>query len=91
MIAILITVIIFGIRWIQTKRYSEFLATDEDSVYVEPANLTFYETKQANMSVETIEEGYVNGFHLVPNGILAEGAIFTFGGSECSSNYELAV
>lgn len=91
MIAILITVIIFGIRWIQTKRYSEYLTTDEGSVYVEPANLTFYETEQDNMTVETIEEGYVNGFHLVPDGILAEGTIFTFGGSEGSSNYELAV
>ena len=41
-IAILITVIIFGIRWIQTKRYSEYWATDEDSIYVEPTNLTLY-------------------------------------------------
>ena len=31
------------------------------------------------MTVGTIEEGYVNGFHLVSDGILAEGAIFTFG------------
>ena len=44
-IAILITVIIFGIGQVQTKRYSEYLATDEESVYVEPANLTLYETE----------------------------------------------
>lgn len=90
-IAIQITVIIFGIRWVQTNRYSEYIATDEENVYVEPANLALYETEQANMTVETIKEGYVIGFHLVPDEILAEGAIFTFGGSEGSPNYELAV
>lgn len=91
MITVIIGIIFFGIRWINSSRYSEYIAPDEESVYVNPSNLTLYETNQDNMTVETIEERYVNGFHLVPDDIQGDGIIITFGGSDGSSNYDLAV
>lgn len=90
-ITLLLTVIVFIVRWVNTNRYSEYITTDAASVYNDPANLGLYDTDQENMTVETIQEGNVNGFHLVPDDILAEGVIVTFGGSDGSSNYDLAV
>lgn len=90
-IIIIFTLLVFAVRWVNTNRYSEYISTDESSVYNDPANLTLYDTDQENMTVETIQEGNVNGFHLVPDDLKAEGVIVTFGGSDGSSNYDLAV
>lgn len=90
-VIIVFIVIVFGVRFVNSNRYSEYISADEASVYSDPANLVLYDTDQENMTVETIEDGNVNGFHLVPDDIKADGVIVTFGGSDGSSNYELAV
>jgi len=43
-----------------------------------------------NLDVRKIQEGYLNGFHLKKKKIECKGCVITFGGSEGSSNYDMA-
>src|SRR5699024_3452620 len=53
-------------------------------------DFSLYDTDIDGVDVEIIEEDLLNGFHLVPDNISTEGVIVTFGGSDGSSNYDLA-
>lgn len=90
-IMLVLTLIIFGVRWINTRRYSEYEPTDETSVYTNPSNLALYNTEQEGLTIETLEEGRLNGFHIVPDDLTSQGVVVTFGGSDGSSNYDLAL
>lgn len=90
LIFILLFISIFVIRWINSYRYQEYLLPEEESVYNDPADFSLYDKEIEGVDVEVIEEGLLNGFHLVPDEMTSEGVILTFGGSEGSTNYDLA-
>lgn len=87
---IILTLLVFVIRKVNAYRYKEYMIEDENEVYTDPADLSLYDTEIEDVQVETIEEGLLNGFHLVPDSLTKKGVIVTFGGSEGSSNYEVA-
>lgn len=47
--------------------------TGGTSLYLDPTDLSRYDTDQENMTVETIEEDLLNDVHLVPDEVTAEG------------------
>lgn len=89
-ITILIVATVYIIRWVNTYRYSAYIDSDENSVYSNPTNFSLYNTKIEGVNVETIKKDQLNGFHLVPEKITAKGVVVTFGGSDGSTNYEVA-
>lgn len=89
-IFILIFISIFAIRWINFYRYQDYMLPEEESIYDDPTDFSLYDTDIDGVDVEIIEEDLLNGFHLVPDNISTEGVIVTFGGSDGSSNYDLA-
>ena len=90
MLSLLIILAVFAIRWINNFRYQEYMLPEAESVYVNPADLSLYDTEIEGIEIEIIEEELLNGFHLIPDKMITEGAIVTFGGSDGSSNYDLA-
>lgn len=89
-IAILLTVAIFAVRWVNSFRYRDYMLPDEESIYSNPTDYSLYDMEISGIDVEIVEEGLVNGFHFIPEEVTTEGVIVTFGGSEGSSNYDLA-
>lgn len=89
-IVILFVSVVFIIRWINSLRYQEYILPEEESIYDDPTDFSLYDMEIDGVDVEVIEEGLLNGFHLVPDEMTTEGVIVTFGGSEGSSNYDLA-
>lgn len=89
-ITLLIFVTIFAIRWINSFRYQEYMPPEEESVYDDPSDLSLYDTEMEGVDVEMIEENLLNDFHLVPDEMTTEGVVVTLGGSDGSSNYDLA-
>lgn len=87
---ILLVSAVFITRKVNSYRYQDYITSDRESIYVNPTDLSLYDTEIEGVMVEEIEEGLVNGFHLVPEETNTEGVIVTFGGSEGSINYELA-
>ncbi len=47
-------------------------------------------TSEENLDIQKIQEGYLNGFHLKKKEVGYKGCVVTFGGSEGSSNYNMA-
>lgn len=89
-ITIAFVTIVFAIRWINSLRYQEYIvSSEEETTYSNPSDLSLYDTEVEGVEVERIEEGLLNGFHLVPEELNSEGVIVTFGGSEGSPNYEV--
>lgn len=89
-IALLIVLSVFAIRWVNTYRYQEYMLPDEESVYNDPTDISLYDTEIEGVDVAIVEEGLLNGFHLTPAETTTDGVIITFGGSDGSTNYDLA-
>lgn len=89
-ITILFIVAVYVIRWINSFRYQEYALPEEENIYNDPTDFSLYDMEIEGIDVEIIEEGLLNGFHFVPEEMTSEGVIITFGGSEGSSNYDLA-
>ncbi|MDO5690466.1 MAG: acyl-CoA thioester hydrolase/BAAT C-terminal domain-containing protein [Tissierellia bacterium] len=82
----------FAMRMYNTSKYKPADASsDNNAIYLDPTNLENYQTEIEDVSVERIDQDYVQGFHLRPNDKTHPGVIITFGGSEGSPNYEKAV
>jgi len=89
-LSLLLFLTVFAIRWVNSYRYREYMLPEEESIYNAPTDFSLYETEISGVDVEIIEKDLLNGFHFTPNKLTTNGVIVTFGGSEGTSNYELA-
>lgn len=89
-VGVLFIAAVFVIRWINSYRYRDYMLPDEESIFDNPADFSLYDLDVEGIEVDTIEEGRLNGFHFKPEEMESEGVIVTFGGSEGSSNFDLA-
>lgn len=63
----------FWCQVLQYRKYNEYEMTGGTCLYLDPTDLSRYDTDQENMTVETIEEDLLNDVHLVPDEVTAEG------------------
>ncbi|GAJ98966.1 acyl-CoA thioester hydrolase/BAAT C-terminal domain-containing protein [Geomicrobium sp. JCM 19055] len=81
----IIVVGIFGLRFYNAERYG--WSDEEEPEY---HHYEAYPDSFAGGIVEHFESGMANGFHFIPDEPIAAEPIIVFGGSEGSSNFEVA-
>lgn len=92
LVLLVIGVAIFGVRMFNGRRYSEFeAAEDTPAHYVDVQNMNVYPTEAEGVSITPVEEGATRGFHIVPDEVQHDGIIITYGGSEGSPGYDMAL
>lgn len=85
---------ILGMRWVNHQKYGAIPADYQSELvaqYVNPRDLSLYQTEIPGLEIEHIEGNYLNGFHIKPETVAHKGIVVTFGGSEGSPAYENAV
>lgn len=91
---LILTVFVFMMRYLNDRRYgmnTESYESELITQYVNPTDLSLYQTTIPDLAIKHVEGNYLNGFHIKPNIVNYEGVIVTFGGSEGSPAYEQAV
>lgn len=83
-IIVLIIVAVFAMRFYNTKKYEW---TEET---VDFHDYSKYSDSFDGGTIEHFESGMANGFHLMPDNPIDAEPVIVFGGSEGSSNFELA-
>ncbi|MDO5662531.1 MAG: hypothetical protein Q4G40_07550, partial [Brachybacterium sp.] len=82
---LVLVLVVVGVRLVNGWRYGSAEAGPD------PRSLATYDLDQDGMSIEHVEGGYMNGFHLVPDEVTRDGVVVTFGGSEGSPDFARAV
>ena len=94
-IILIIVAIIFGMRFYNDYKFGPSEEKIKNiaglSVYQDPTNLSLYNTNIENVTVKHIQGKYLNWFELTPKQVKYKGVIVTFGGSDWSTNYDVAV
>lgn len=85
-VIVLIVAAVFGMRWYNTEKWG-WGETEEMALH----DYDSYPDSFEGGTVEHFESGAANGFHLLPDDPVDADPIVTFGGSEGSSNFDLAV
>ena len=85
----IITVTIFTLRTINGKRFS--LNEEVIGSYANAGNMSAYSLDQEGMTISTIQDGYTNGFHIIPDNKNKTGLIVTFGGSDGGLDFDRSI
>lgn len=85
-IVVLVAAGIFGMRFYNSEKWG--WNTEEEMA---PHDLDAYPETFENGTVDHFERGMANGFHLLPDDPVSAETVVVFGGSEGSSNFELAM
>ncbi len=83
-IAVLIAVI-FTLRIINSMRFSSEEALGN---YAHGGNMDAYPLEGEGITITAIKDGYINGFHMVPDEKSKSGLIVTFGGSDGGADFD---
>lgn len=83
-VMVALVLVVVGVRVVNGWRYPSAEGSD-------PRAIASYDLDQEGMSIEHITGDYLSGFHLVPDEVIRDGVVVTFGGSEGSPDFSRAV
>lgn len=85
-VILLLVVVVFGMRFYNTQKYN----LSEEQEAFDYHDVSNYPDSFEGGTVEHFESGMANGLHLLPDNPNDTEPIVVFGGSEGSSNFQLA-
>ncbi|MDO5665943.1 MAG: acyl-CoA thioester hydrolase/BAAT C-terminal domain-containing protein [Bacteroidia bacterium] len=92
MVLLVVGLAIFGLRMFNGQRFSEYeQAEGTPEHYVDVRNMDVYPTEAEGVSITKVQDGSTQGFHMVPDDPQHDGIVITYGGSEGSPGYDVAL
>lgn len=81
---VVLALVVVGVRLVNQWRFGGDTGPD-------PHDMASYDLEQEGMTVDPLDGDYLSGFHLVPDEVIREGAVVTFGGSDGGPDFDRAV